>query len=215
MVSDPFRRLADTFGVAPLPYALFYAFPHALRFELGGEIFCSDTEAVFRFLQAFDRARAVNRELFTTSQSVSALISYVAGARSAGQARKVRQQVKALGIGHDLGQPSRIASDEEGFELDGGTFRYCHCIDLPPRSYVIDALLWGAVSREMAIEPRLRGARLYLVDFDRGILLHAYDDRGMDVIATSPDPLLPLYETFADWLLDYDRPAMDATFSRR
>ncbi len=197
-----------------MPGALFYAFPHALRFELGGEIFRSDTESVPRFLQAFDRARAVSRELFKTSQSVSALISYVAGTRSGGQARKVRRQIKALGIGHDLGQPSRRASDE-GFDLDGGTFRYCHCINLPPRSHAIDALLWGAASREMPIEPRLRGALLYLVDFNRGVLLHVYDDRGMDVVATSPAQLLPLYEVFADWLLDYDRPTMDATFLRR
>ena len=214
MTSDPFQRLADTFGVAALPHGLFYAFPYALRFELGGEVFSNRTVPVPRFLQAIDRARAVSRELFRTSQCVSALISYVAGTRSAGVTRKVRQQIKALGVRYDLGQPSQMAADED-FQLDGGTFRYCHCIDLRPHAPDIEALLWGAISNEMRIEPSLRVALVHLADFDRGILLHVYDDRGMDVIATEAGQLRPLYEVFADWLLVYDRPTMDATFSHQ
>jgi len=47
----------------------------------------------------------------------------------------------------------------------------------------------------------------FLVDFDRDILLHVYDDRGVDVTALDRATLLPLYRSRAEWLLDYDRRA--------
>jgi hypothetical protein len=41
-----------------------------------------------------------------------------------------------------------------------------------------------------------------------------YDDRGLDVIANSKDALHGLYHDFNTWILDYDRPRIDATFSQ-
>lgn len=53
----------------------------------------------------------------------------------------------------------------------------------------------------------------YLADLERGILLHVYDDRGMDVSALTAAPLLPFYERFDAWLLDSDRERMKAAFA--
>ena len=44
-------------------------------------------------------------------------------------------------------------------------------------------------------------------------LLHLYDDRGMDLVSDTTDALLPFYQDCSNWLLDYDRPRMDAMFS--
>ncbi len=52
----------------------------------------------------------------------------------------------------------------------------------------------------------------YFVDFDAGLLLHVYDDRGMDVHARDRKTIEPLYYEFDEWLLDYDRPRMNAIF---
>ncbi len=53
-----------------------------------------------------------------------------------------------------------------------------------------------------------------LVDFQRGILVHVYDDRGMDVISSDRHVLEPLYRDFQDQLLDHDRRRMAGVFGR-
>jgi len=75
-----------------------------------------------------------------------------------------------------------------------------------------DALLWSSLSYEMPIEPRLPAVS-HFADLERGILLHVYDDRGMDVTALTAAPLLPLYKQFDGWLLDYDQERMAAAFA--
>ena len=50
------------------------------------------------------------------------------------------------------------------------------------------------------------------MDFARKVVVHPYDDRGMDVIGPDRDSLMPLYERLNGWLLDHDRNAMDAKF---
>jgi hypothetical protein len=75
-----------------------------------------------------------------------------------------------------------------------------------------DALLWSSLAYEMPIEPKSPVVS-HLLDLERGILLHVYDDRGMDVSALTAAPLLPLYEKFGAWLLDYDRERMKAAFA--
>ncbi|MTH64542.1 DUF3885 domain-containing protein, partial [Paracoccus shanxieyensis] len=52
----------------------------------------------------------------------------------------------------------------------------------------------------------------YIIDRSRSVILHIYDDRGMDVAAGHPSALRPLYEKFNCWLLDHDREKMDLIF---
>jgi hypothetical protein len=37
------------------------------------------------------------------------------------------------------------------------------------------------------------------------MIIHMYDDRGLDMIAASRKALIPIYRTFSDWVLDSDR----------
>jgi Domain of unknown function (DUF3885) len=74
-----------------------------------------------------------------------------------------------------------------------------------------DVLLWFSISCEMAITPKAP-VLSYLADLDRNILLHVYDDRGMDVTALDREALLPLYRSRAEWLLDHDRRRMADAF---
>lgn len=72
-------------------------------------------------------------------------------------------------------------------------------------------LLWGALARELGVRPRLAGD-LFIADPARGLVLHPYDDRGMDVIGPR-DALLDLYHRFNEQLLEDERPRMDAFFA--
>jgi hypothetical protein len=52
----------------------------------------------------------------------------------------------------------------------------------------------------------------FLLNTSTSVMLHVYDDRGMDVIACDPAKLQGVYSGFADWLLDYDRERMAKLF---
>ena len=43
-------------------------------------------------------------------------------------------------------------------------------------------------------------------------LYHLYDDRGLDVLGGSRELLLPLYQQFHDWILEYNREKIDQLF---
>jgi hypothetical protein len=52
----------------------------------------------------------------------------------------------------------------------------------------------------------------FLIDPVNSIMLHAYDDRGMDVMADDATKLRDAYSVFDEWLLDYDRERMGILF---
>ncbi len=74
-----------------------------------------------------------------------------------------------------------------------------------------DILLWSQIAHDIGVTPQAP-VQSKLVDLERGVCVNAYDDRGMDVTALSPEPILELYRRFDDWLLDYDRPRMAEAF---
>lgn len=76
-----------------------------------------------------------------------------------------------------------------------------------------DTLLWHAIASDMPISPAAP-ILAFLIDPDRHVLMHVYDDRGMDVIADDPTSLQDFYGTFADWFLDSDRERMSSAFGK-
>ncbi|RSK48341.1 DUF3885 domain-containing protein [Hymenobacter rigui] len=60
--------------------------------------------------------------------------------------------------------------------------------------------------------PRLHDD-VFFVNIRSGLVLHMYDDRGLDVIGPSTKALQPIYQSHQHLLLDYDREQMDATFA--
>ena len=59
--------------------------------------------------------------------------------------------------------------------------------------------------------PRIQD-RVYFVNRSRNIILHMYDDRGMDLIAPSVEGLKAIYQQHKDWVLDYDRSSIEERF---
>lgn len=201
------RRLSEAFACDGFPQAPFYAFEHSLRFSLGEEI----GGAVLRFLCGLDRARAVTREIFASSLYLTAVMTYVA---SADEDRSVIEKSfrAEIGFPQPLGAGERqYLRDAEHLALFGvDCCRYWQCTDFRLDAQLVDALLWASLTRETAIRPRIA---IYLVDFERRIALHVYDDRGMDVFEMAYQPIRRIYNKFRPWLLDHDRPAMDAKFA--
>jgi len=53
---------------------------------------------------------------------------------------------------------------------------------------------------------------VYLLDIENHVMLHLYDDRGLDIVAHDKNTLMPLYQKLNTWILDYDREQIDKIF---
>lgn len=205
------ERLHAAFGHRRLPDGLFYRFEFALRFELGGEVVTSAP----RFLQAIDRARDIVRGAFPHLENLEVVLVRVSGARlDRSDARELRA-LRRIGFKRHLTSPERLpleAGEEEFWSDCGGPpFRYLAAAEAQDRMTDIDALIWASCTRDTDVKPRA-DLDVYLIDYARRVVAHVYDERGMDVIAMTREPLVDLYRQFGPWLLDYDRARMDLTF---
>lgn len=77
----------------------------------------------------------------------------------------------------------------------------------------VNRVIWAAIAGDFGYLPDTPGS-LYILNADHDILIHPYDDRGMDVIATSRTKVQSLYDEYGHWLLDHDRQRMDEVFRR-
>ena len=94
--------------------------------------------------------------------------------------------------------------------VDGAFQRSLIALDPPPS---ISACLLAALAGDCPSLVSPFPASPYLIDWQREIIVFPYDDRGMDIVATSRTTLQPTYDLFRNWLLDHDRPRMDRTFA--
>ena len=192
---------------------------YRLRFELGGEMLSNIEQPVERFVQAFDRARAIIGEVFAKSQSEIGVIGFWPLEEDQLFAPPFKPGETGLDCLKRLGfpdfapistwraHPKWVAEEDKN---EDSLFDW-HAYDLTGRSTVRDILIWGAVACEMPIQP-WAPVVAYMFDPDASIEAFVYDDRGMDVTALTAEALLPLYRRYDAWLLDYDRPRMAEAF---
>ena len=76
----------------------------------------------------------------------------------------------------------------------------------------IPSLLEGILKTDFAGFSELSSA-VFFFHTAKHILLHLYDDRGMDIVAEKRETISFLYERFPNWLLDYDRKRMKEIFA--
>ena len=53
---------------------------------------------------------------------------------------------------------------------------------------------------------------VYLFDIENHVMLHLYDDCGLDIVAHDKNTLMPLYQDLNAWILDYEREQIDERF---
>jgi len=53
---------------------------------------------------------------------------------------------------------------------------------------------------------------VYLFAIENHVMLHLYDDRGLDIVSHYKNTLLPLYQELNAWILDYDREHINEIF---
>jgi len=185
-----------------------------LRFELGGEEFDNTTQQIPRFLQAHHRASVVANTLFRENcVAVVAWNGWNGRRPKLLGLPKVKDGFEALrSTGFEAPQISEwhadLYPDDDDFKTGFSTIR---AYEIANNKVARDTILWHSIAAEMPIYPSAR-VMAFLINPVTSIMLHAYDDRGMDIMADDPAKLRELHSIFADWLLDYDRERMKQLF---
>lgn len=206
------QRILQSFGWKDFHHPLFYNSPFSLRFELG----YPHEMGPVRFIQAMDRARAITSFVFSKSSDLTIAVPFYSRHGQTDPPPKLEKALRSTNFSGIISGIDRIETADlaECWDLEAGCYRFLCSLRLPNQEDQILPFIWAAVAEEMGIGPRFSSiAKSYIADPERGLVVHIYDDRGMDVIAVERQTLRPCYERFNDWLLDYGRDRMDATFS--
>ena len=191
--------------------------PYSLRFELS-DISQHPNNAITRFISSFERARTLARAALP-SQGMVAVIAALpaphlelnAEPNGWGEGVSAFDCLAQIGVATD----SPLASFADCFwPSDRGDPEHepwdHRAISITSRE--ADILLWVQIATDLGIGP-IAPVQSKLVDPARGVLVHAYDDRGMDVTSLERGETQGLYEAYETWLLDYDRPRMASAFA--
>lgn len=171
---------------------LFYRWPVGVRFELGLETFR-------------ERAPKLYEAAFAP-EDVCVIISqdWPAGNISP-PARQRYFRVFSLPGAFDSKHPVSVQSLEVTTEEDGEQETFTlQWGELPARSFQYGYVLEGIANADHAQTPSVL-ERVYFLNPATAIIVHMYDDRGLDIIAATREPLMPIYRAFNDWILDFDR----------
>ncbi|MFV1528941.1 MULTISPECIES: DUF3885 domain-containing protein [unclassified Phaeobacter] len=203
------QRFESDFTLAEFPHGMFYKFDIGLRFELGGEG-SPTSRPLKRFAQAFSRADAVSSSLFNKSSSLWLLSSTYGTERPA---KRRLKPYKLCGLTKSSFEYLGATPQKDSDHVDApgsDLFRHWDVAKLVDKEQLRE-VLWLTLGSELGIKPTVH-ADTYIVDFEKSIALHPYDDRGMDVVSMDKENLAHLYDDHKSWLLEHDASRMKAVF---
>jgi hypothetical protein len=201
------RKIQEIVG-RPYRDALFYNFPGGLRFELsdGGS-------PLDQALTALRKATAICDDVFGGEEKILVHLEAFAPASYFGL-RKMLCELRIAGIVVPRVRDVWLEAEDQTDEADGSGPWVNAAFEISTAK--LQNLLWCAVTDDFGASLRPNPhCRVYLLNPNKGILVHPYDDRGMDVISRDTAALAGLYERHDNLLLDYDMEAMRETFARK
>lgn len=200
---------------------LFYNWPIAIRFELNGDEPKMPGASDSYFAAVVRRANRIFEETFRNSEYALVVSTEMKFQDLSPDAyrwkyrdrRKKTPDLFRLARAHGVGlsRPAGRATTcrVRGKERETMTLRWSECSPLRiGYTRIFEAIANQDFPRR---KPRVLGD-VYFVDPKNHLILHMYDDRGMDVIAKDVTTLRRLYSAKQAWILDYDRQRIDNTF---
>lgn len=206
--------MRTTFPQLALRPPLFYNWGVGIRFELGvdyryDQIYenCPYMKGVYsRAIAVFQALHASDDELFL----VVDVNDFADGKAFKHKLKAFSHYVKTKSMLDKLQQhtiPYVFPEDD-----DDGVYRtHRFTLRCKPSDFDYIALLKAICNHDMGLKPQI-SHRVYFININKQTIYHVYDDRGCDVIATSPETIRDLYHRYQDWILDYDRAKIDQVF---
>ena len=194
----------NAFGDWELLHRVFYNFPIGIRFEIGTGYYSDKGETYVK--DAVCRAKTIFAELFDENDDIFLLVNSFEDNPN-DLADNDITTVRPL-INH--------IQDECKF-----TFTSVYDVEFTCERYIIkaavkdiqvekliEAIAWSDIDRRNS----LYGC-VYWVNPRNNIICWLYSDQGLDVISNKTENLRHIYIKFNDWILDFDREKIDATFA--
>jgi hypothetical protein len=75
---------------------------------------------------------------------------------------------------------------------------------LSPLAFNAAQMFQAIANRELGGIPKVSSG-VFVIDPCSKVIMHMYDDRGLDIIAAELNTLRPLFESFGDWILENQR----------
>jgi hypothetical protein len=163
---------------------LFHNWSFGLRFELGLETFQE------RAAKLYESAFSLKDSCVVISQDWHENMSGLAAFRNC----PVFSLPQAFPL-TDVGALQRL----DDTDSDGQNF-VLQWLQVPARSFSYTAIFEGIANADHAQTPAISSA-VYLLNPSTDLLLHMYDDRGLDIIAANKEPLVRLNREFKGWVL--------------
>ncbi len=176
-------------GTGTYRHALCHSVPNGLRFALseGG----SQLDQV---LTALRKATDICTDIFGGQAAMLVHLQMPAPPTPFALRGAIRE-LRMTGIGFSQEWETWITEDS------GDDGHWVNCAFEAPTSK-LQSLLWCALVTDFgALRPNPH-CLVYLIDKTREIIVHPYDDRGMDVVCREPSRLADLREKHGQWLLD-------------
>lgn len=203
---DP-TKLDAMFGPLWSSPGVFYKYDAALRFELG-----IGSHSIDRMLSAFLRANTIATDLLGNADDLHLTAVRLAdlGGLDAETHHRISCGLRDCGLPPMTEAVTRLRSLPDSHSLKSDRDVLWEMV-VPISREQMYRSLWSNVVCDFGIAPSV-DLRFSIVSESRGLLLCAYDDRGMDIVGTSVEVLLPVFQKYTDWLLDYDMESMRKVF---
>lgn len=190
---------------------LIYNWDFGIRFELGNpdkENIRSYMERVyFRAITLFKALHSIRDEIFVVANV------HHAGEENILKRRKVKifnHHIKSKDILYRLQHEIIPYVFEDVYDIyDFETHRYSLKCQIQDVKYI--HLIKAICNREMDIRPKIIHD-VFFINLSKDTIFHIYDDRGCDIIASNKESIRPLYQLYNDWILEYDKEAIDKQF---
>ena len=201
------NKIETIFGERIFEGALFYDCPGGLRFKLseGGHY-------LNQFLTAHRKGMEICGRVFTPEQDISVCFK-IFGQKTLSASFPVIRELSEMGL--FVGKKKEHWTEFEAEWKDDEDYANClwHYVAFNVPIELLPNIFWCAFSSDFGVIQPNPGVRVYLFNFKKEIMIYPYDDRGMDIVGPNKTFLKELYDVFNEYLLDYDREAMDAVFS--
>ncbi|HDR6311443.1 TPA: DUF3885 domain-containing protein [Bacillus cereus] len=209
------KYMLEMFPNLELRPPLFYNGAIGIRFRLGVNYDCSNIYENCTYIEGvYNRAIALFNSLHATKDDIYIVVDvndYAGGETSKRKLNIFSKYVKEKSALFKL-QRNTIPyvfpeDDEDGMYKTHRFILKCKVSDL---KYI--PMLKAICNQDMGIKPSIFH-RVYFININKNTIFHVYDDRGCDVLATSPNTIKDIYNTYNDWILDYDRNKIDKVFN--
>lgn len=189
---------------------LFYNWEIGLRFELGLDYYYEEN---LYMQQVYQRAITLFESLHFQDEEIFIVVDVNNFGDSKTYKHKarifspyIRSQSLLYTLKHTEMPYIFPEEDEEG---NYKTHRFTLQCKVSDVKYI--PLLKAISNQDLGIQPRIIH-RVYFLNIKRKTIFHIYDDRGCDLLATSPESIRDIYFTYNDWILNYDRDKIDQVF---